>query len=118
METAGDGQGGDVGQPLDWGFFEWIGIDSKAPYAALLELTMTASAQNQTRIANQILGDRIVRLDPLLKTAIPLDGHSAADYKAMYDAVKDWITFVPSQDGKNPKFASWRAALELVDAWT
>ncbi len=106
-----------IGNPLDWGLFSWIGVDSRAPYAALLELTLTTSAQNQTRIAARILGDKIVRLDPKLTTSVALDGHTKADYKVMYDAVKPWIDYDASTDGSNPDFNVWRAALKLVDGW-
>ncbi|SPH24456.1 hypothetical protein DEA8626_03508 [Defluviimonas aquaemixtae] len=106
-----------VGDPLQWGFFEWIGLGSKAPYAALLELSLGLSAGNDTRIAGAILGQNIVRLNPKLSQSVALDGRTADDYKVMLDAVQPWIDYDPSRDAGNPDLEVWRRALALVNGW-
>jgi hypothetical protein len=78
-----------IGDPLDWGVTKWLRpwASGGVPATALLNLALDLSAANITAVAKGILKDALVRINPALKTAIPLDGYSKADYAAMDVAI-------------------------------
>ncbi len=101
---------GDVGNPLNWGLLGWFGLGSKAPYAALLELTMTAAAENGARIAKAILPEQnVARLNPAPSKTIALDGYTQADYDVMRAAVAALTT---------PANPAWVKAAQIAKRWT
>jgi len=72
----------------------------------LLNMTMTTSADNMTWISGNILGDKMVRLNPVLPQPVAMDGHSPRDFATMDKAVDD---LVASDD--------WAPAVEFAKAW-
>lgn len=97
-----------IGDPLDWGAFWWMnptGLDGVPPMA-LLDLALTLSAQNAGMVTKRLLSRRMVRLQPVLSSPVPLDGHSAGDYRIMDKAI-DQVENSPA----------WQSAIALVKAW-
>jgi patatin-like phospholipase/acyl hydrolase len=95
-----------VGKPSSWGVLQWFGIASKAPTAALLELALSASADNQTRIAERILGQRMARVNPPLSKKVGIATHTEEAYSLMHDAFEA----ARQSDG-------WKAAVGIIDSW-
>ncbi len=92
--------------PLDFGILEWMGLSKEVPAGALLNITMTASADNMTWIAGNMLGERIVRLNPILPRPVALDGTTSKDFRTMDQAVENLVN---SDD--------WAPAVEMARSW-
>lgn len=96
-----------VGDPLKWGVIRWFGFfDPKVPRFAMLDMVLALSAENSGGSSQQILGKRMVRINPLLPSAIALDGHSDADYQAMDRAI-----------ASAKKMPCWQEAVTKVNSW-
>ena len=93
--------------PDYYGVLEWFGAGEIAPTAGLLELTLTASAENQTRIAQALFKDKLVRLNPFVPADIKLDSTDDAIYGTMN-------TIVTGLQAK----ADWSAARALLTGWS
>lgn len=93
-------------KPLDFGLLDWFGLESGVPVGALLEITMTTSADNMTWVSGNILGDRLLRLNPELKSPVALDDHSPAAYATMDAAVAALVA--------SPE---WAEAVEFAKGW-
>jgi len=93
-------------KPLGFGILEWLGAKKGVPVGALLNITMTTSADNMTWISGNLLGDNIVRLNPVLSKRVALDGISDADFAVMDEAVADLIA--------SP---AWAPAVRMAKTW-
>ncbi len=88
-----------------WGLMQWFGLGSGAPGAALLELALSASAENETRIAEALLGDRMARVNPEMPTSIGL---------ATLGKTKEMAQIVSAYEGT----ACWTPASDMAQRWT
>ena len=97
-----------IPKPLKWGvnYWLWPRESRGVPAVALLNLALDLSAANLTTIAQGLLGDNLVRINPALTQNIPLDGYSPAQYKLM-DAA---ITAAKAS-------AEWQRAKAIVAGW-
>lgn len=98
-----------VGQPLDWGVTRWMWprASGNVPAMALLNLTLSLSAENAGGVIQQLLGpQQMVRINPELDAAVPLDGYSVQDYDTMNRAID-----------KAMAGAAWQDAIALVSRW-
>ena len=93
-------------KPRGFGILEWLGLQEGVPAGALLNITMTASADNMTWVSGNLLGDSIVRLNPRLPRPVPLDGISARDFATMDAAVDDLV-----------QSERWPDAVAMVQSW-
>lgn len=96
----------DIGDPDDWGALKWFGVKSNAPAGALLDLALTASAENQFWIAHLVMQERLARVNPPLSKSVGLATFDSEDFSAMrgaYEMAKD------SEE--------WEAAVKLLGAW-
>jgi hypothetical protein len=93
-------------RPRKFGILEWLGLSRQVPLGALLNITMTTSADNMTWIAGNLLDDKVVRLNPMLPKPVPLDGISAQDFAAMDQAVEDLV--------QSPR---WADAVAMAKRW-
>lgn len=91
----------------NFGALEWFGVGGWAPAAGLLELTLSASAANQTRIAAALLGDNLARINPLVPTSVELDSTDPKIYPIMDAAVTQAQTT-----------AAWSHAVSLATGWS
>ncbi len=92
--------------PRSFGVLDWLGFEKGVPPAALLNMTMTTSADNMTWVSSNILGDKMVRLNPVLPSPVALDGHSNSDFASMDKAVDDLIA--------SP---AWTTAVDFAKTW-
>lgn len=92
--------------PASFGILQWLGLAKQVPYGALLSVTMTASADNMTWISGNILKDRMIRLNPVLKEPVALDDTNPKAFQIMDDAA-------------NALFASpdWADAVAFARTW-
>ena len=97
-----------IGKPLDWGVSKWLWpfASEGVPATALLNLSLGLSAANISAVAQGILGKALVRIEPALAQAIPLDGYSRADYAAMDKAI-----------AAAKAAPEWAAAKAMVAGW-
>ncbi len=92
--------------PRNFGVLDWLGAEKGVPPAALLNMTMTTSADNMTWVSGNILGDKMMRLNPVLPARVEMDGHSNRDFATMDKAVDDLIA---SPD--------WAPAVDFAKTW-
>jgi len=95
-----------IRNPDDWGLLKWFGITSNAPRGALIELLLTTSAENQYWMANLVLKDRLVRLNPPLPKVVGLATHRPESYQLMEKAF---------QTSKQSEY--WANAVEMLRKW-
>jgi patatin-like phospholipase/acyl hydrolase len=97
-----------IGDPLDWGltYWMWPFASNGVPATALLNLSLDASAENLGSIAGNIMGGNLVRIQPVLKKPVPLDGYTKKDYAIMDDAVKSAMAS-----------EAWKHAVNMVNGW-
>ncbi|WP_299084190.1 patatin-like phospholipase family protein [uncultured Ruegeria sp.] len=95
-----------IKDPNDWGLLKWFGITSGATKGALIELLLTTSAENQYWMANLVLKDRLVRLNPPLPKVVGLATHKPASYDMMD------IAFQASKQTHH-----WDKAVKLLNRW-
>lgn len=95
-----------VKDPTDWGLLKWFGITSGATKGALIELLLTASAENQFWMAHLVLKERLVRLNPPLPKVVGLATHKPESYDMM-DAA-----FRASKQSKH-----WEDAVRMLQRW-
>ncbi|WP_299685246.1 patatin-like phospholipase family protein [uncultured Tateyamaria sp.] len=92
--------------PDYYGVLEWFGAGEIAPTAGLLELTLSASAENQTRIAQALFKDNLVRLNPFVPASIKLDSTDSAIFGVMNNVVA-------AMHSKTP----WSQACKMLAGW-
>lgn len=95
-----------IKNPDDWGLLKWFEITSNAPRGALIELMLTTSAENQYWMARLVLGDRLVRLNPLLPKMVGLANHEPQSYALMEEALSGTVS------GRG-----WAKAVALLSKW-
>ena len=98
-----------VGNPLDWGATTWLWPKASSkgvPALALLNLTMSLSAENAGGVTERLLGGNLVRVNPVLAAPVPLDGYSKQDYQHMDAAIKAAMA--------GPE---WQKAINLINGW-
>lgn len=96
-----------IGNPLHWGALRWLGIIGRGvPLMALLNLSLSLSAQNSGDSMGLLLKDNMVRIDPVLSKPVLLDGYTKHDYKIMDDAI---------DEAKNSD--EWKKAVNMVKRW-
>lgn len=97
-----------IGDPLDWGLTHWMWPfeSNGVPATALLNLALDASAENLGSVASNIMGDNLVRIQPVLSQPVPLDAYAKKDYDIMDKAVEAAM----ASD-------NWNDAVALVDGW-
>ncbi|WP_420584995.1 patatin-like phospholipase family protein [Ruegeria sp.] len=95
-----------IRDPDDWGLLKWFGITSNAPRGALIELLLTTSAENQYWMANLVLKDRLVRLNPPLPKVVGLATHRPESYHLMDKAFQT-----------SKQSAYWDHAVQMLRNW-
>lgn len=97
-----------VGVPLDWGVSYWMRPWERdgAPAMALMNLTLDAASQNLGKITTNLLGDALVRINPVLPSPVALDEYTPKDYAIMDAAIKSAMA---STD--------WNKAVNMVNSW-
>lgn len=95
-----------ITDPKEMGLAAWLGAHKGVPFPALLTISLTCSANNQDNIAQSILGDRMVRLNPVTSRPVDLDGISSEDFEVMDDAVTNLMS--------KPE---WQSALTMAASW-
>ncbi|APX12889.1 patatin-like phospholipase family protein [Tateyamaria omphalii] len=103
-----------VPPPLDWGALPWLRpreADDVIPSTALLNLALDLSAGNISALAAGLMGDKVIRLDPVLDTPVPLDGYSMQDFTTMDTAVDALIASQEFEDAKNAVL-QWKASAQ------
>lgn len=92
--------------PDYYGVLEWFGAGEIAPTAGLLELTLSASADNQTRIAEALFKKNFVRLNPVVPRSVGL----ASTNPEIYDVMQAAIKKLQNDD-------CWAAAEDMLRLW-
>jgi len=95
----------DIGNPLDWGVYSWLKPWGNTP-TPLLNLTLDLSAANAGGIIERLLGDRIVRINPVMHHTVALDNYDPAAYAHMNDAISAAM-----------KSQVWQDAIKLINSW-
>ena len=92
--------------PDDWGLLKWFGVTSHAPPGALLDLSLTTSAENQYWVAHLVLGDRLARVNPQLPKTVGLASIEPENFELMDEAFRSAL----KSDG-------WSQAKRIVGNW-
>ncbi|CAB1275497.1 patatin-like phospholipase family protein [Candidatus Nitrosacidococcus tergens] len=97
-----------IPKPKTWGTSTWMYPckDKDVPAMALLNAMFNLSSSNITRIAEGLLGDSLVRINPVMSQEVPIDSYSPADYTVMNEAIKS--------AKKSPE---WCAAKDMINKW-
>ncbi|WP_147110075.1 patatin-like phospholipase family protein [Tateyamaria sp. syn59] len=108
----------DVPSALDWGALAWMRpreASSAIPSTALLNMSLALSADNISTLAAGLMGNNVIRLDPVLDTPVPLDGYTTSDFTVMDNAVDALITTQAFDDAVNAVLAWQKTPMETSE---
>jgi patatin-like phospholipase/acyl hydrolase len=99
-----------IGETKYWGAARWMGVfpfgNKGVPFGAMFNMSLELASINAGKTTQRMLGDQMVRVNPVLDSQVKLDDYSPADYKTMEKAVTAAM--------KSPE---WAAAVKMVNGW-
>lgn len=99
----------DVGDATSWGSIRWlwpVACGSHVPPLPFINMMLQLTSQNIENLTALLLGDRLVRINPVLERAVMPDQFGPKDYKVMDNAIKS------ATAGE-----AWVRAKAMIDDW-
>ncbi|MEW9922315.1 patatin-like phospholipase family protein [Marimonas sp. MJW-29] len=99
----------DIGKATSWGSIRWLWptpSGSQVPPFPIINMMLQLTSQNIGNLTALLLGDRLIRINPVLERAVMPDQFDREDYEIMDKAIAD-ATASPA----------WERAKAMVENW-